>query len=452
MTSLKRPIMDDVVELRPLPRGATDAPGPRRRRMQLRPATPAPVLLADATWYGTLAAARDLGSRGVPVIVAYDRASAVSRFSRYVKSAVACPDTHDPDRFLDWLHDFGRRHPGCVLYPTSDDVAFLTTVHQQTLAEHFQLFSPPLSALLAVLDKSALARAAERAGLRVPRTWSPADEQELLAALPEMPVPLLVKQRAQILSAGGCKGVRVDRREDLLDAWRSVRDGAGNHDQALAVASLLDRPIVQPYVQLSEEIYTVDGFVDADGQIAGALACVKSLQMPRRSGPGVYFESAPLDADVLAGLARLCAETGYVGVFDVEFAVHGDDKLLLDFNPRFYNHMAFEVDRGLPLPWLAYLSATGQSHAVPGALFAARRQAAGAAGVYAHRLPLRLLLTAQRLSGRMSREEYRRWQRRLREQGVLTDPARVPGDPRPGWADVAQHLRHPRALLRKAAR
>ena len=67
-------------------------------------------------------------------------------------------------------------------------------------------------------------------------------------------------------------------------------------------------------------------------------------------------------------------------MFDVEFAIDGDQKLLIDFNPRFYNHMAFEVQRGLPLPWLAYLAATGQTEALEAAGAAARREPVDTAG------------------------------------------------------------------------
>ena len=31
----------------------------------------------------------------------------------------------DPQRFMDWLLRFGEREPGHVLYPTSDDLAYL---------------------------------------------------------------------------------------------------------------------------------------------------------------------------------------------------------------------------------------------------------------------------------------------------------------------------------------
>ncbi len=201
---------------------------------------------------------------------------------------------------------------------------------------------------------------------------------------------------------------------------------------------------------MSERIYTVDGFVDASGTIVGAAACVKCLQLPRRSGPGVLFESSELDPAVLAGLQRLCRDTGYAGVFDAEFLIEGEDKLLIDFNPRFYNHMAFEVDRDLPLPWLAYLAALGDEDALREAVRSLGNGTRTWEQVYVHRFPAGVMLAAQGMTGRMTRSELsrnRRWMVRSRD---LTDPAYARGDPLPACADVVQWLRHPRSFLRKA--
>jgi D-aspartate ligase len=324
--------------------------------------TSTPVLLADATWYGTLAAVRDLGSRGVPVIVAYDEWIAPARWSRHARSVIRCPSTKDADRFVGWLHDFGAGNPGCVLYPTSDEVAFFLGAHRDSLARLFRLFTPALGTLLDVLDKHRLAAAAARSGLASPATWIPADEAALLRLVGELPLPVLIKPRTQVLSRLPGKVVRVDAREDIVAAWRRVTS-ANLNQRVIPRADDVDVPIIQRYHAVSERIYTVDGFVGPSGEIVAAAACVKCLQLPRRSGPGMCFESAELDPALLAGLRRLCADTGYVGVFDAEFVIDGEDKLLIDFNPRFYNHMAFEIDRHLPLPWLAYLAALGDRDA-----------------------------------------------------------------------------------------
>jgi len=413
---------------------------------------PSPVLLADATWYGTLAAVRDLGSRGVPVIVAYDELTAPARWSRYATSLLRCPPAKDAERFLDWLHDFGAKHPGCVFCPTSDDIALLVASHLESLAPLFRLFSPSRDALLGMLDKSRLAEAAIGAGLKTPATWSPRDERELERLVPGLPLPLLMKPRTQALSRMPGKTRIIHRREEIAPTWRAVRQ-ANEHQPALTGIPGVDLPVLQACQNVSERIYTVDGFVDADGTILGAAACVKILQFPRRSGPGLCFVSAPLEPELLDGLERLCRAGGYRGVFDAEFVVSGPDKLLIDVNPRFYNHMAFEVDRSLPLPWLAYLAAAGDE---PALRRAAQRLASTGAGagperIYAHRFPAFVQLAAQRVSGRMTREEVRGWRRWIADGEGVTDPAYAHGDPLPAVADVAQWLRHPRSFLRKAA-
>src|ERR1700726_4021925 len=42
----------------------------------------------------------------------------------------------------------------------------------------------------------------------------------------------------------------------------------------------------------TERIYTVDGFTGETGEFCTSLACVKMLQCPRGSGPGIIFERA----------------------------------------------------------------------------------------------------------------------------------------------------------------
>jgi D-aspartate ligase len=409
-----------------------------------------PALVADATSYGALAAVRDLGARGVPVIVAYDEAVAPARWSRHAQSVVRCPPVKDAERFLDWLHDFGASHPGCVLCLTSDDVAFLAAAHLDTPAAPFRVFCPSLDGLLEVLDKSRLAAAARRAGLASPATWSPDDEDELHRLMPELPLPIVVKPRTHVLSNLPGKPVLIRRREELLEAWRRTRDASADQARATGIPGV-ELPILQAYHAVSERVYTVDGFVDAAGAIIGATACVKCLQLPRRSGPGICFESAALEADVLAGLQRLWRETGFRGVFDAEFLIAGKDRLLIDVNPRFYHHMAFEVERNLPLPWMSYLAAIGDEQRVRETVAMLDPERAAGGRIYVHRFLTAVLLASQRATGRMSRTDVAGWRRWTAESDGLTNPAYVPGDPLPACAELAYWLRHPRSFLHKAA-
>jgi D-aspartate ligase len=386
----------------------------------------------------------------VPVTVAYDKVAAPARWSRHAASVVRCPPSKDATRFLEWLHEFGEERPGCVFCPTSDDVALLVASHLDSLASRFRLFSPTWDALLGMLDKGRLAAGAVRAGLKVPATWSPGDESELQGVLANLPLPLLMKPRTQALSRMPGKTRIIYRSEQILPTWRSIRS-ANVHQSAITGIPNIDLPVLQAYHAVSERVYTVDGFVDAAGHIIAAGACLKVLQLPRRSGIGVCFESAPLDGELLAGLERLCQGCGYRGVFDAEFLISGHEKLLIDVNPRFYNHMAFELDRSLPLAWLAYLAAAGDEQALSRAAGMLPSAGASSGRIYVHRFPTVVQLAAQRLTGRMTADEVRRWWRWIAGGDAVTDPAYAHGDPLPAVADVAQWLRHPRSFLRKAA-
>ena len=414
-----------------------------------RAGTRAPVLLADATWAGTLAAVRDLGGRGVPVIVAYDKVTAPARWSRYATTVARCPPSKDATAFLEWLHHFGAKTPGCVLCPTSDDVALLVASNLDSLSPLFRLFSPSRAALLAMLDKAQLAAGATQAGLKAPATWSPTDEPELRRLVDALPLPLLMKPRTQALSRMPGKTRVIHRRGEIVPTWQAIR--RANVDQpALTGIPNIDLPVLQTYYAVSEKIYTVDGFVDASGTIVGAAACVKLLQFPRRSGIGVCFEPAPLDHELLAGLERLCRTTGYRGVFDAEFLISADEKLLIDVNPRFYNHMAFEVDRGLALPWLSYVAAVGDEAALRRAVEVLPGADTASGRVYVHRFPVGVQLVAQRVSGRMTSDDLRGWRRWMAQGAGVTDPSYAREDPLPALVDAAEWLRHPRAFLRKA--
>jgi predicted ATP-grasp superfamily ATP-dependent carboligase len=410
-----------------------------------------PALLADATWYGTLAAARNLGAHGVPVTLATDATLAPARWSRYVARTMRCPPTARSDRFLEWLHAFGDRHPGHVLYPTSDELAWLLSCHRDELAPKFRLYSPPPETMAAVLDKGRLLAAARAAGLPVPQTWLLEDEAEVERLAREAPFPLFVKPRTQLHATRGLKGERVDRPEDLARVWRSLLMPRAQVQSLGAVMAGVGFPVIQACHAVDERIHTIDGFVTRAGTTV-TLGCNKLLQHPRRRGPGIVFEEAAVGPAVAAGLQRLWRQTGFYGVFDIEFVMEGDRLMLIDLNPRLYNHVSFEIERGMPLPWFAYLAASGEDDLLEHAMQAARWHPSHRPTVYVHRLPTALMIALQTAGGSMSPGECRKWLGTMAGRaGRVMDPSTLAGDAGPALLDVVLHatklVRHPRSFL-----
>jgi predicted ATP-grasp superfamily ATP-dependent carboligase len=444
------PAAVDAVE-RPARRAASadEAPASLRSR-------PAPVLLTKPDFYGTLAAARLLGRQGIPVVMAAPDRSAAGSWSRHLERHLRCPALSEPGALVDWLLDFGRREPGHVLYPTSDDLAWLLSLHQAELQRHFRMYSPPVEALERLLDKRQLHDLCGHAGIGAPRSWFPRGEDDLLEIACQASYPLLVKRRTQVLSRGATtKGTVVAGPEELRARFAGfVRHfhHAGVVEVRMPEACL---PMLQEFhASVVEGTLIVAGFVDRSGRLLAARASRKVLQQPRRLGIALCLEETPLDPDLASRIEHLCRAAGYFGVFQVEFLREGDELLLIDFNPRYYHHLAFEAARGLPLPLLAYLGAIGDEAALADLGRRAREQDRLDGRTFAHRVDLGALVTGQRLLGRMSAAEAAHWRRWYgQHQPRMTDAVRDPDDRLPGIVDfagrLAQWASHPRAFVRK---
>ena len=410
-----------------------------------------PVLLTVASYYGTLAAVRCLGRAGVPVTVADAEWLAPAQWSRFVTRRLRCPEVGRPERFIEWLLRFGEREPGHVLYPTSDDVAWLYSEYRDALSSSFRLFQPSAATLRLLLDKKELYAACQAVGLGVPLTYFPESEADVEALDREAKFPLLIKPATQVFRRGHVKGVTVHRREELLASYRSYTAANTYHPWLANRMPDADRPMLQTFhPEAAQNIHSVAGFVDASGDGLVALAATKVLQRPRTLGIGLCFEEAPLRPELTAALGALCRRVGYFGVFEAEFIETAEGCLLIDFNPRFYGQMLFEIDRGLRLPLLAYEAALGQNTALDEALAC---DPAPQGRVYTHRFILALMTRVQRLAGRMSREESELWRRWLEaHRGRITDAVVDRDDPLPPLMSVARSLygyaSHPRVTVR----
>lgn len=411
-----------------------------------------PVLLTKPSYYGTLAAVRALGSHSVAVTTAGPSLWAISGWSKYTTTHVSCPPTTDTENFIAWLLDFGRRQTEKhVLLPTCDDTAWLYARHRARLAEHFYLGPAEIDTVHALLHKGKLAEHARQVGIDVPRTWHPRSPQDVLKIAEEATFPVLIKPVTQVLFAAGSKGVRVDRPEALAAAYAEY--AAFGHGRAIVE---YDESVAHPLVQeffhgASNGIYNISSYAEG-GKLWGARAGRKILQRPRRLGTGVCFEEAPIDQSLADGLERLIQRVGYSGVLETEFVRTGERNVLIDFNPRFYNQMGFDVARGLPLPSLAYFGALRREQ--PPELTREASSSRDPSGkVFSYGSAFKVMIASQRISGALSAEEADGWLAWYEaHEGRRVDAVNDPDDHWPGRIDLMQmvhrHVRHPGDFLR----
>jgi predicted ATP-grasp superfamily ATP-dependent carboligase len=312
------------------------------------------------------------------------------------------------------------------------------------------LYSPSGETLTRVLDKVRLHEACATVGVDAPRTWLPTDEAEV-GRLASEAESLVIKPRTQTFFARHAKGELVRGRSELLKTWREYCGAEYARDFASHVPGL-ELPMVQEYVSGAQEgVCSVTGFVDRRGTLLASLGSLKVLQHPKRVGIGVCFEAVEPPPGLGDKVAALCRHLGYFGVFEAEFIREGERWLLVDFNPRYFGQMGFDIARGVPLPWLCHLAALGAEDEAAKAVRLLPE--AERPRVYRDRVALLFRLGTAGAVGGMSPDDARRWRSWLRDPGVVAaDASFEPSDPLPAVASAMsmmwQSARHPRAFLR----
>jgi hypothetical protein len=265
--------------------------------------------------------------------------------------------------------------------------------------------------------------------------------------------PVVVKPQTQILLSPHQKGRIVHQPGTLPDLYRDFVSATAHSPILLEWDPRATAPIVQTFAGTREGIYGLSGFIDDTGELFVMRASRKVLQLPPRLGVGLCFEDVPVRDSLGADIVRLCRHIGYFGPFEVEFVRSGDRDQLIDFNPRFFGQMGFDISRGMDVPYLVYLAATGERRELERAVSNARQQAHGTPRVYCHRIDLEIDLLLQRAAGRMSRGDCARW-RTWMSRASETDAVMDSEDWAPSLAEATAALIrcaiHPRATWRAA--
>ncbi len=410
-----------------------------------------PALLLMAEYNGTLAAARCLADHGASVTIATSNLLAPSRWSKAVRRVESCPGFGEgPTTLANWLIEYGKRNEKHVLYPTCDEMAWLLAHFHTELSEHFYLYSPGSDTLRTVLDKRELYAAAAAVGLETPRTWHPKEESELAAVLEQAPI-CIVKPRTQTFFKTHAKGNRATSLPELTHLWKEYRT-SGYATEVSSEMEGLDFPMIQEFLpEAAAEVMSLSGFAIQSGEIIDTRASRKILQVPPDAGVGLCFEDSEVDPRLVEMLSALCRKIGYHGVFEAEFIRHQGRPLLIDFNPRYFGQVGFDIARGMQLPWLAQLCATGHERA---AIELTRvRTRSPKPSYYADSLALRWHLTMGSMFGKVSPAERRKWLSWLASRpDRFKDAVLHPGDMVPGVVAAAgkiwQCLRHPRQFWR----
>ena len=368
------------------------------------------ALLATASASGTISAVRNLAANGIDVGVIASHPLAAAAWSRSASHVYSAPPKSANERFLERLLEIGQADPGQILLPTSDETVWLYTANSCVLSQHFCLYQPPPATIHCVLDKKLLAEAAGRSGLAGLPSWFPNGINDVKTLASTLPYPILIKPRTHVHRIRNDKGIVAHSPSEMIEKYQAFIDREVGRTGGPPNSPDADLPILQQFVRVgSEGVVSVTGFVDRTGEYFVTRHATKVFQRSQPVGVGVCFESVPARVELSEAVRKFCRDLGYFGIFEVEFVWFNGSWVVIDFNPRLYNQVGMDIERGMSLPLFACLDAAGETEALRSAVANAQVEDENAKAVYYDRFTLHAILLALTMTRRISRQDRLYW-------------------------------------------
>jgi D-aspartate ligase len=321
------------------------------------------VAVFDNYWATTLAFARSLGRQGVPL---HFYGSGAGRWSRYCTRRFRCPAAECVDDFQGWLRDKLRSGEITRIAPTTDLIAFHTSMLRSEFAPEVQRTIAPLTEIENCLIKTRFSASNASADSPLLPTLAPDSVEGAIAAAAALGYPVMMKPKSH-LAVGLDRGHLLMNESDLIRHYRPYSIAPGQESIAASYPELV-WPLLQRYIASARNrVYSVTGIKDADNGVLTACVSYKQDQWPPDTGVSTLQISHDDERILELGL-KVIDNTLSRGIFEVELLADGDALYAIDLNPRAFGFLELDIARGADLPWLWYRSTLEAQMPIPRAV------------------------------------------------------------------------------------
>ena len=368
------------------------------------------VILGGA--HGSLAVARSLGRRGIPVAY-FNHDHPLVSLSRYTRRTFRWDGPDAPEaleQLLAIARDGGLQ--GWVLLAGGDPEVRFCARHRAALSQLFRVTTPPWEITRLSDDKRRLYLHAAAIGLDCPNCFEPKGRDAL--SRPDIRFPLVLKPAAygepNALTMAKCWKVETsDELTRLYDRATALQGNSG--------------VIVQELIPGGGESQFSYAAVWRNGVPLASLVAQRLRQLPVDFGFTSTFVETIENAAIERAAETLLASLNFSGLVELEFKFDLRDGRykLLDFNNRAWAWIGLSPAAGVDMPYLAFRLAAGQD---------APRQRGRAGAIWMH-VARDLASAAQHaMAGRPKPADYSTcWRRPLALASFAWD------DPLPGLAE-----------------
>ena len=314
------------------------------------------VLLPASTSPSTLTTLRSLGARDVNTVVASEHSRLPAFRSRYCDEAISLPSLHeDLVAYKDALLTLASRPDVRTVIPGREEDAYLLSKYRDEFADHISGLWPSMETLRQVHDRVELTRAAEAAGVPVPKT-------QLLSEVDDWDRELIVKPRYPILVDEYVDSY-APTECDPVHTVTYLQPGVEPDREKLRADLLGHEPIVQEFVRKPRE-FMVGALCDHGEPLA--MFQHRQIRADSYTGGGSVYRVSTYHPRLEAVSRTLLDHLDWNGLACIEYmedARSGELKLT-EINPRMWRSLPCTVRAGADFPHYYWLEAGDDADAI----------------------------------------------------------------------------------------
>ncbi|MEQ1953069.1 ATP-grasp domain-containing protein [Mesorhizobium sp. CN2-181] len=307
------------------------------------------VILGGA--HGTLALARSLGAKDVPVwLVSQD--TPLPGWSRRVRRKFDWPGPGDPNA-IGFLLDLAAKHglTGALLIPGGDGEVRLVSQSIEALSLAYKIMLPAWDRLKWVCEKPLLYRRAAELSLDFPPTYRFGSIDEAERAAIRFPVVLKPNMGGGDSELARAKVIRADDRASFDPVLQRAASEIG-----------VDNVVVQELIPGGGEGQFSYSALWHDGKPVAEFTARRGRQYPVDFGYTSTFVEVVNRPDAVDAARRLLVSIRYEGLVEIEFKRDQRDGVLrlLDVNPRPWSWFGLASAAGIDLGAMVWEIANGR--------------------------------------------------------------------------------------------
>ncbi|MFW9876983.1 MAG: ATP-grasp domain-containing protein [Candidatus Thorarchaeota archaeon] len=302
--------------------------------------------------FQALGAMRTLAKKDIPVVL-IDKELCIGKYSKFKKRFFKSPSPMEENAYLDFLIKLAEEKNmyGWVIFPNNDISVYLLSKNLKVLEKYYKITTPSWDIIQYLHNKKKFYRLASKNGIQIPKTYYPANLNDVLEMKIDYPVVIKPSITDNFYQSVKMKAILIKNKDDLIKKYSWV-------------CSIIkpSEVLIQEFIPGGpNQLYSFCPFFK-NGAVISNIMARRPRQHPMDFGHATTFAELVDIPEIREISEKFLKLIKYYGICEVEFMKDPRDGKykLIEINPRIWGWHSLAIAAGIDLPYMMFQDMVGE--------------------------------------------------------------------------------------------